>query len=246
MPEGPSLILFREDLLFLEGRRVKGVAGNAKIDQAKLQGKVIRELRTWGKHLLIRFDDFAIRIHFLMFGTYYINSEKPDAESRLRLRIETGKGYVNFYTCAVKMVEDPLDEVYDWTNDVLSEAWDPKKARKKLKDMPDTLVTDALLDQTVFSGVGNIIKNEVLYRIGVHPLSTIGALPPRKLGELIKEARQYSFDFLQWKREFTLRQHWLVHTKRTCGRDGGPIQKEYLGTTNRRTFFCPVCQKRYG
>ncbi len=245
MPEGPSLILFREELLFLKGKRVRGVAGNSKIDQQRLQGKVIRDLRTWGKHLLIVFDGFAVRIHFLMFGTYYVNSEKPDAESRLRLRLDTAKGYVNFYTCAVKMVEEPLDVVYDWSNDVLSEAWDPKKARKKLKAAPDMVVTDALLDQTIFSGVGNIIKNEVLFRIKVHPLSTIGALPPRKLGDLIREARQYSFEFLQWKREFTLRKHWLAHTKRTCVRDGGPIIKEYLGITNRRTFFCPVCQKLY-
>ncbi|MER3465444.1 MAG: endonuclease, partial [Chitinophagaceae bacterium] len=41
------------------------------------------------------------------------------------------------------------------------------------------MVNDALLDQEIFSGVGNIIKNEVLYRIEVHPLSTIGALPLR-------------------------------------------------------------------
>ena len=69
---------------------------------------------------------------------------------------------------------------------------------------------DALLDQDVFAGVGNIIKNEVLYRIGVHPATTIGALPPRKLGEMIKQARLYSFDFLEWKKQYVLRQHWLA------------------------------------
>ncbi|HRO68823.1 MAG TPA: hypothetical protein PK951_00545 [Chitinophagaceae bacterium] len=42
------------------------------------------------------------------------------------------------------------------------------------------MVCDALLDQEIFSGVGNIIKNEVLYRIRVHPESLIGDIPLKK------------------------------------------------------------------
>ncbi len=69
-----------------------------------------------------------------------------------------------------------------------------RAARHKLRAMPDTLVCDALLDQNVFAGVGNIIKNEVLFRIGVHPLSTIGGLPVAKLQAMVREARVCSFD----------------------------------------------------
>jgi endonuclease-8 len=153
---------------------------------------------------------------------------------------------LNLYAAAVKMIEEPLDEIYDWEADILSTRWDPKAAKKKLKAIPGTMVTDALLDQTIFSGVGNIIKNEVLYRIKVHPESLVGALPPRKLTEMIKEASGYSYEFLAWKREFVLRKNWKVHAKKTCPGDETKIAKEYLGKTNRRTFFCPVCQKRYG
>ncbi|MGZ3898321.1 MAG: endonuclease, partial [Flavisolibacter sp.] len=92
---------------------------------------------------------------------------------------------------------------------------------------------------------GNIIKNEVLYRIEVHPKTMVGSLPLKKLNGLIREARTYSFDFLQWKKEYTLRKHWKVHTKKTCERDGDAIVKEYLGKTNRRTFFCNTCQVWY-
>ena len=79
---------------------------------------------------------------------------------------------------------------------------------------PDQLVCDALLDQNIFAGVGNIIKNEVLFRIKVHPENTIQSLPPRKLTEMINEARNYSFDFLKWKKAFVLKKHWLIHTKK--------------------------------
>ena len=242
MPEGPSLIIAREEMAPFKGKKVIGVSGNTKIDKERLFNKKIRDIRTWGKHLLFCFDNFTIRVHFLMFGKYMVNQQK-DAVPRLSMLF--AKGEINLYTCAVKLIEEPLDSIYDWKADVLSDQWDPKAAQKKLKLMPDALVTDALLDQQVFSGVGNIIKNEVLYRIKVHPLNKIKDLPPRKLNELIKEARNYSLDFLKWKKEFTLKKHWLAHTKKICSRDGSAIIKEYLGKTQRRTFYCNTCQILY-
>ncbi len=44
----------------------------------------------------------------------------------------------------------------------------------------------------MFAGVGNIIKNEVLFRIRVHPCSKVGALPPAKLPKMVEEARIYN------------------------------------------------------
>jgi endonuclease-8 len=145
----------------------------------------------------------------------------------------------------VKLIHEDLNELYDWSADVMNENWNDAKARKKLKRIPETLVCDALLDQNIFAGVGNIIKNEVLFRIKVHPKTRLGDLPPKKLTELIKEARQYSFDFLEWKKQYVLKKHWLVHTRKICLRDGSAIIKEYLGVTNRRTFFCNTCQVLY-
>lgn len=242
MPEGPSIVLFAEEMQRFAGQKVLEVSGNSKIDQGRLVGKKIKAIKTWGKHLLLVFDKFTLRIHFLMFGSYRINETK---DALPRLHIKCTKDELNFYTTAVKMIEEPLDEVYDWGADVLSKNWDAKAARKKLKAIPDTIVADALLDQTIFSGVGNIIKNEVLFRTKVHPASLVGALPPRKLTEMIKEAVVYSYDFLAWKRDYVLKKNWKAHTKKTCPRDGTKIEKEYLGKTNRRTFFCPTCQVKY-
>jgi endonuclease-8 len=101
------------------------------------------------------------------------------------------------------------------------------------------------LGQNIFSGGGNIIKNEVLFRINIHPKNKVGDLPPKKLNELIKEARQYSFDFLEWKKQYVLKKHWPVHTMKTCQQDGSKIIKEYLGRTHRRIFFCNTCQILY-
>jgi endonuclease VIII len=242
MPEGPSLIIAKEEMSQFIGRKVLAVSGNTKTDKERLRNKKLVDIKTWGKHLLLCFNHFTVRIHFLMFGKYLVNATR-DSDPRLTLRFTNGE--LNLYTCSVKFIEEPLDEIYDWAADVLSDVWDPKAARKKLKAVPHMMVTDALLEQNIFAGVGNIIKNEVLYRIKVHPKTRVGDLPTKQLNALIKEARNYSFDFLEWKKEYTLRKHWLAHTKKTCARDGDKIVKEYLGTTQRRTFFCNTCQILY-
>jgi endonuclease VIII len=211
MPEGPSIIILKQEVQSFKGKKIIKVEGNSKLDIQRLSGQKIIDFKSWGKHFLICFKDFTVRIHFMLFGSYRINEQK-DAAPRLRLIFN--KGEINFYACSVKFIEENLDEVYDWTSDVMNDQWDPKAAKQKLKEIPHALVCDALLNQNIFTGVGNIIKNEVLFRIFLHPENRMGDLPVKKINELIKEARNYSFDFLKWKKEYVLRKHWLAHTKK--------------------------------
>lgn len=240
MPEGPSIVILKEEVheLRLEGMEVLEVTGNTSIDAARMVGKKVIAFKSWGKHFLICFEGFSLKIHFLMFGTYRIN-ERKDKPVRLGLIFKEAE--LNFYTCSLKFIEGDLDDVYDWSADVMSDQWDPKAAEKKIRQKEGALICDILLDQDIFSGVGNIIKNEVLYRTKVHPTHKTEEIPQAKLRAVIREARQYSFDFLEWKKAFVLKKHWLAHTKKVCPL-GHPIQKLYLGKTNRRTFFCNECQ----
>ena len=245
MPEGPSLVILKEETARFVGQEIVEAGGNTTaIDPQRLVGQTLVSLRTWGKHFLIELPSMAIRIHFLLFGTYRVNERRDNKTPRLSLRMADG-GEINLYACSVREIDCDLDSLYDWKADVMSDAWDPAHARKKLRAQPDLLACDALLDQDIFSGVGNIIKNEVLFRIRVHPASTVGALPAPKLRALVQEARQYSFDFLAWKKEYVLKQHWLAHAKKICPRCHIPFHKAHLGRTNRRSFFCERCQKRY-
>lgn len=243
MPEGPSIVILKEQATPFLGRTIVRVAGNTTIEKERLQGQRIEAFRSWGKHFLVELPDFSLRVHFMLFGSYRINEQKAWAVPRLALGFDAGE--INFYACSVRFIEEPLDLVYDWWADVMSEHWDPALARRRLRAQPDMLVCDALLNQDIFAGVGNIIKNEVLFRIRVHPLSTVGALPAKKLRELVDQARQYSFDFYEWKKQYVLKKHWLAHTKRTCPRCQLPFVKAHLGRTNRRSFFCEQCQLRY-
>ncbi|MDB5197230.1 MAG: Endonuclease-8 [Flaviaesturariibacter sp.] len=243
MPEGPSLVILKEEVQAFKGKKIIAVSGNSKQDIKRLEGQKIIDFKTWGKHFLVCFKGFTVKIHFMLFGKYTINERR---EGPVRMGLQFEKGELNFYTVSVQFIEEPLEEVYDWSADVMNETWDAKAAKTKLKAKPDTLVCDALLDQQIFSGVGNIIKNEVLYRIKVHPETTIGELPAKKLNELVKEAVHYSFQFLEWKKEYTLKKHWLAHTKKVCSQCGNKIVKAYTGKTARRSFFCEECQLKYG
>lgn len=120
-----------------------------------------------------------------------------------------------------------------------------QKARMKLKKGNNLNVCDALLDQEIFAGVGNIIKNEVLFRIHVHPDSQINALPDKKLKELVKEASNYSFDFYKWKKFFVLKKHWLIYKKKQCPNCKTPVIKDYIGKGKRLTCYCNNCQILY-
>lgn len=124
----------------------------------------------------------------MLFGSYSVNQKTETKLTRLGLHFENGDLY--FYSCSVQFINEDIDKVYDWAGDVMSDSWSAVKAKEKLKQIPYTLVCDALLDQNIFAGVGNIIKNEVCFRIKIHPESLIGALPVKQKNSLVKEAKK--------------------------------------------------------
>jgi endonuclease-8 len=245
MPEGPTIVILCEEAAKFRGKVVRDAGGNSKVvDPGRMRRRKVLALRSWGKHFLVQFSGFTLKVHFMLFGRYRIDERKENASPRLSLGFDNGE--LNLYACSVRYLEGAPEDHYDWRSDVMAPEWDPALARRKLRAMPDTLVCDALLDQSVFSGVGNIIKNEVLWRIRVSPLSTVGALPPRKLAEMVREARTYSFQFLEWKKAYVLRKHYQAHQKSLCPRCGGKLRLAYLGRTHRRAFWCEHCQELHG
>lgn len=243
MPEGPSIVILREQLQQFAGKEVTEVRGNTKtIDPDRLLHKKVVAFKSWGKHTLICFDEFTVKVHFLMFGSCLINERK---ETQERLGLTFSNGEINFYASSVKILEGDIDSHYDWSADLMNDTWDPKAALKKVEAQADVMICDTLLDQDIFGGLGNIIKNEILYRVGVHPESLNKDIPRAKLRRLIKEAQIYSFEFFEWKKNFELKKHWKAHTKTVCEKCGGKIVKKYTGFRKRRSFFCEKDQELY-
>jgi len=242
MPEGPTIVILKEEAQQFTGQKIVSVAGNTKIDQSRLLNQTVISFKSWGKHFLVCFEGFALRIHFLLFGSYRINERK---EAPVRLNLTFPNGELNLYSCSIKYLEGDVNLHYDWSADVMNDDWDPKKAKLKLDAVPEKLICDTLLEQDIFAGVGNIIKNEVLYRVYVHPESHTRKIPNLKLREIICESRKYSFQFLEWKKKYELKKHWLAHNQKTCLRCNLPFLRKHTGIKKRRSFICENCLVLY-
>jgi endonuclease-8 len=142
MPEGPSIVILKEAVQLFTDQKIVMAHGNSKnVDYDRLISLRIKSFESWGKHFLICFKEFTLRIHFLLFGSYCIDEEKEDKIPRLSLKFSKG-GSLNFYACSISLLDKPVDEIYDWTSDVMNDQWDEKKAMLKLKAKPDSLACD--------------------------------------------------------------------------------------------------------
>lgn len=137
MPEGPSIVIIKEELESFKGKKILKAEGNSKIDISRLEKLKIKDFKSWGKHFLICFDDFYLRIHLLMFGTYRINERKETAP---RLLLKFRGSEFSFYTCSIKMVEGDPDDHYDWNADIMSDTWDKSKATNKIKKLKKGII----------------------------------------------------------------------------------------------------------
>ena len=125
MPEGTSIVLLREAASHFKGHAVRAVSGNSRIDLSPLQGRRVKAVRSWGKHFLLEFSRHTLRIHLMMFGSWRIDERKP-GPARVSLVFDNGE--LNFYACSVRLIDQPLDDIYDW-RDVMNALF-PIKAKR--------------------------------------------------------------------------------------------------------------------
>lgn len=243
MPEGPTIVLMKEDLQKFVGKKVTEVSGSEVPENSKIKGEILRDIKTFGKQTFLIFDTIIFKVHLMMFGSYSLYKRKDIDTLRLGLTFKDGGMY--FYTCVVKVVDESFLLKIDWEADIMSDKWNPEKTEQTLKAAPKMMICDALMNQDIFSGVGNIIKNEALFRVGIHPESLIGNLPPKKLKEIIAEARNYGFDFKKWKKANVLRKHFQIYHQKNCPICGAEVIKKDTGKSKRTSFFCQNDQKLY-
>ncbi len=243
MPEGPTIVLMKEDLQKFVGEKVLEVIGSEIPENLDLRGEILREIKTFGKQTYLIFNKIIFKVHLMMFGSYSLYERKDIDTLRLGLAFEDGGMY--FYTCTIKVVDKSILEKINWEADIMSRKWNPEKTEETLKSQPKMMICDALMDQDIFSGVGNIIKNEALFRVGIHPESLVGNLTSKKLKGIIAEARNYGFDFKKWKKANVLKKHFQIYHKKLCPICGGEVIKKDTGKSRRTSFFCLRDQKLF-
>ena len=201
--EGPSLYLAAKQLKPFRGKTVLSVSGNSKIEKERILKKKAKNIFSWGKHLIIQFDEFALRTHFLLFGAFEANVNNSSLTGDYkrsyipRLQLDFENGSIKLFNCSVKFLETSNAKAsYDFTIDIMSPKWDPDKAFDSISAKPGAEIADLLLDQEIFAGVGNIIKNEVLWRVCIHPQTKVKDIPPAELKELMQKPRNSPFFFI--------------------------------------------------
>jgi endonuclease-8 len=94
MPEGPSILLLKDQLQPFIGKVVKKAGGYGPMPAAWIKGKKLGNIETWGKHLLLIFTNGVVKIHLGLFGDILINERKKVNRS---FYLEFAKGEINGY-----------------------------------------------------------------------------------------------------------------------------------------------------
>jgi len=242
MPEGPSLIYVRDQLQRFEKKRLTECWGYAEAPHKTVAGQHLKKVATWGKHLLLQFDTGFIEIHLMLFGKMTINEPKQVNPS---IAFRFGKDKVYFYVVKVKWQKGSYRDCFDWTTDIMDEDWDRKTIKALLAEHAHIQIGDLLLDQSVFTGVGNIIRTEALYRSSIHPSSITGKIPDKEIGRLLTATRSYAKEFLRKRKKDRLEESFRAYKQKTCERDGHKIVHKALGKSGRKIYYCTECQELY-
>jgi endonuclease-8 len=123
--------------------------------------------------------------------------------------------------------------------DILAPEFDLKAATRTLRSGAERPVGDALLDQTLIAGIGNIFKSEACFAARVDPFRAVGELTDEELEAALAAARQQMTESVS-----TGRRPQAVYRRagRPCIRCGTPIAMRGQGDANRTTYWCPRCQ----
>jgi endonuclease-8 len=246
--EGPSLVILRQELEQFRGQKVLKVSGNTKQPKESLKGRTLQGIDTWGKQLFLVFASTArnsapivTKTHFLMFGSYRIHDPRLGRVPRLELTFK--KGIVYFYACSIKFGAEQDLQALDRRVDLMSPQWEEDHIVQLLLRKKNVALCDVFLDQTVFAGSGNIVKNEVLFNIRRHPLTKLAHVSSKDWPKLARAVRDYCWSFYEWKKKFELRKHWQVYRQAKCPLCDRKLVRENLGVFSRRSFYCPQHQR---
>ena len=188
MPEGPTIVVFKKRLEKFEGKKVTESGGYNNPFAEEISEKKLISIETYGKLLLLDFKDFIITVHFGLFGSFLINETKKVNAS---FSLFFGDEFINFYVVKIKKVEKDHD--FDQELNVFSKKYILEKTQKLLLEKyGEKKIGDVLLNQDVFPGLGNIIRNEVLFLSKIHPESEVDKIPSKKIKELLLNIKEFS------------------------------------------------------
>jgi formamidopyrimidine-DNA glycosylase len=233
-----------------------------------VEEKTIGGAERIAKNILLRLEgNKYIRFHLAMSGKLLLREPevKDDKWVRLVLLLERYSTQKNLLFSDMRMFGkvELLDErgremlKESIGLNVLDETLTPAKFLAKLKSKR-TNVKNALLDQHLFAGLGNIYATDALFEAGIHPETKTAEINSEKATKLLSGIQKILQQGIEnrgatlpdkmyvdlFGKGGTQQEHFRVYMRKRCKVCASPIQ--YYKLNGRGTYSCPTCQPKAG
>lgn len=259
MPEGDTIHRAAVRLgAAMAGRRlVRSDFRVPRLATADLAGERIDEVRSIGKHLLMRGEHWSIHSHAGMDGLWHVlapGGRAPVAAHTIRVVLTTDEHEIVGSSLPVLELltrAGDLETLAYLGPDLLDPDWDAAMAAEAVRRLRATAapIGVALLDQHAVAGLGNVYRGELCFLRGVHPATPIGEVVLEPVVALARRLMVANRDRVE--RTFTGdarrgRRTWVYgRGGQPCLRCGTRIRDAQLGLEDgmlRQVQWCPRCQ----
>ena len=253
MAEGDTILRTARRLdAALAGRRVSARAPSPRGRAAgveRLDGKLAERVESHGKHLLLRFEGgVVLHSHLGMSGSWQLYAKgaawrRPPRSAWAALSTEDAEA-VQFGGSTLRVLPErrlALDPVLSRLGpDILAPDFDLGEVAERLRRAAGPReLGDALLDQRLLAGVGNIFKSEGCWAARVDPWRRVADLADEELESVIERTRA-----LMESAASSGRHPHSVYRRagEPCRRCRTRLRSHGQGDDNRTTYWCPRCQ----
>ena len=267
MPEGNTIHrLARRQTLDFAGRRVRASSPQGRFarEAARLDRRLFLRAEAYGKHLFHHWSGgLVVHVHLGMAGWFYRwRGEAPDPKPSVRLRLATRDVTTDLIgppTCELIPEFARRALIARLGPDPLRDDFDPGRAFAFLAKRPRREIGDALLDQRLMAGVGNIYRAEALFLSGIHPRRPSGSLTAAEWEDLWSHVRRLMRRGVSQEKIRTItpgepahptsgrvsggsNDAFYVYQQEVCRRCASDLEE--FPQSARRMFACPRCQPR--
>jgi endonuclease-8 len=243
MPEGDALHRAARRLQVLVGETVEvetphpraAVTGVAE----RLDGRRLEGVEAVGKNLLLRFDGgLVLRSHLRMRGRWTVRDRGRTTRGRPWLVVRGGTREAVLWGGSV--LELNARAAARLGPDILADPPDVDGMLTRFRRADSRrAVGEALLDQRLVAGIGNVWKAESLWRAGVSPWRPLGEVSHDELRRILGEAARLMHRSL----ESGPKERAIYRAAgRPCPRCRTTVRSRGQGDANRMAYWCPGCQ----